>query len=74
MDFPSRKELIANQCNGDVESIRKELGVDSLGYLSLEGMLQAVPEEHRGSYCTACFSGQYPVRIEVGARKDEHEV
>jgi amidophosphoribosyltransferase len=74
MDFPSHKELIANQCNGDIEGIRKELGVDSLGYLSLEGMLQAVPEEHRGSYCTACFSGQYPVRIEAGARKDEHEV
>jgi amidophosphoribosyltransferase len=74
MDFPSREELIANRCDGDIESIRKQLGVDSLGYLSLEKMLEAVPEEHRGSYCTACFSGQYPVQIEVGAKKDEHEI
>ncbi len=74
MDFPSPKELIANRCGGEVEEIRQELGVDSLGYLSLEKLLESVPEEHRGGYCTACFSGQYPTQIEVDARKDEHEV
>lgn len=74
MDFPSHEELIANRCEGDIESIRQELGVDSLGYLSLEKMLEAVPEDHRGSYCTACFSGQYPVQVDLGAKKDEHEV
>jgi amidophosphoribosyltransferase len=74
MDFPRREELIANQCDGDVESIRQQIGVDSLRYLSIEKMLEAVPEEHRGSYCTACFSGQYPVQIDVGIKKDEHEV
>jgi len=74
MDFPSHEELIANQCHGDIESIRSQLGVDSLGYLSLERMLEAVPEEHRGSYCTACFSGKYPVQIDADAKKDEHEV
>jgi len=74
MDFPSHEELIANQCDGNIESIRRQLGVDTLGYLSLEKMLEAVPEEHRGSYCTACFSGQYPVQIDVGAKKDEHEI
>jgi amidophosphoribosyltransferase len=74
MDFPSREELIANQCDGDIESIRKRLGVDTLGYLSLEKMMEAVPEEHRGSYCTACFSGEYPVAIDIDAKKDEHEV
>ncbi len=74
MDFPSYKELIANRCDGDVESIGREIGVDSIGYLSLEKMLEAVPEEHRGSYCTACFSGRYPVPIDLDARKDEYEV
>lgn len=74
MDFPSYDELIANRCNGDIESIRQELGVDSLEYLSLEKMLEADPEEHRGSYCTACFSGRYPVPIDLDAKKDIHEV
>jgi amidophosphoribosyltransferase len=74
MDFPSREELIANRCDGNIESIREQLGVDSLGYLSLEKMLEAIPEEHHGSYCTACFSGQYPVQIEVGTKKDELEI
>jgi len=74
MDFPSYEELIANRCNGDVESIGREIGVDSIGYLSLEKMLEAVPEEHRGSYCTACFSGRYPVPIDLDAKKDEYEV
>lgn len=74
MDFPSYDELIANRCNGDIESIRQEIGVNSLEYLSLEKMLEAVPEEHRGSYCTACFSGRYPVPIDLEAKKDIHEV
>ncbi len=60
MDFPSPEELIANEMA--VEDIRKFLGVKSLGYLSLAGMLAAVPNgEH--SYCTACFSGDYPIPI-----------
>jgi len=40
-----------------VEEIAQELGVDSLGYLSLEGMTQAVAEQ--GPFCAACFSGDY---------------
>ncbi len=69
MDFPSREELIANQHNLDTESIRKELGVDSLRYLSVQGLLDSVPQEPGIGYCTACFSGEYPVAIETGARK-----
>lgn len=58
IDFPTQKELIA--VNHTVEEIRKFLGVTSLGYLSLEGLLSTVkePKEH---YCTACFSGKYPI-------------
>ncbi len=55
IDMPSKKELIG--ANHTVEEIRDLLGVDSLGYLSLEGMTAAV-EEH-GPFCDACFSGNY---------------
>ena len=41
MDFPSKDELIANQFNGDIESIRKSLGVESLNYLSVESLLES---------------------------------
>ncbi len=73
MDFPNPAELIANMCEGDVEEIRKELGVDTLGYLSLENLLASVPHERNASYCTACFSGEYPVAVEPNAAKNEYE-
>ncbi|MCS7012564.1 MAG: amidophosphoribosyltransferase [Chloroherpetonaceae bacterium] len=76
MDFPTRDKLIAYQLNGDVEKIRQELGVDSLVYLSLKGMLQSVPkyDNEQGSYCTACFSGNYPVPIdEATTEKEEND-
>jgi amidophosphoribosyltransferase len=73
MDFPSPDELIANVCGGDVDRIRKELGVDSLGYLSLEGLQRSVPTESGQDYCTACFSGVYPTEVEVNGTKDEHD-
>ena len=57
IDFPSKKELIANTLS--LEEIRKFIGVESLGYLSLEGMLKAVGKP--GNYCTACWNGQYPI-------------
>jgi amidophosphoribosyltransferase len=74
MDFPSREELIANRCDGDIEKIRQELDVDSLEYLSIEKLLESVPMGGSKGYCTACFSGNYPVEIEVGTTKVEHEV
>ncbi|MEX0774790.1 MAG: amidophosphoribosyltransferase [Phycisphaeraceae bacterium] len=60
IDFPDRSQLIAHERS--VEDIRKYLEVDSLHFLSLEGMLDCVsrPPEH---YCTACYSGKY--RLEV---------
>jgi amidophosphoribosyltransferase len=57
IDTPSREELIA--ANHTQEEIRQSLGVDSLGYLSLDGMLQSVPDGPDG-FCHACFSGDYP--------------
>jgi amidophosphoribosyltransferase len=55
IDMPSHEELIGSRLTP--EQIAQELGVDSLGYLSLEGMLSVVSEH--GSFCNACFSGEY---------------
>ena len=57
IDTPTREELIASKL--DLEGIRKHLGVDSLGYISLDGMLKSVPDGPHG-FCHACFSGDYP--------------
>lgn len=73
MDFPSPGELIANVCGGDIDRIRQELGVDSLGYLSLEGLTRSVPTEGGQDYCTACFSGRYPTHVEANGTKDERD-
>jgi amidophosphoribosyltransferase len=68
MDFPSREELIANHYNSDAE-IGEALGADSLSYLSVEGLMDAVPSGPGIGYCTACFTGNYPVAIDVDAGK-----
>jgi amidophosphoribosyltransferase len=57
IDFPTKKELIANRLS--LEEIRSYIGVESLGYLSPEGMLKAVGRPDH--YCTACWSGTYPI-------------
>jgi amidophosphoribosyltransferase len=59
IDTPDKDQLIA--ANYSVAEIAKQLGVDSLGYLSLDGMLGAVPDGPNG-FCHACFSGQYPTK------------
>jgi len=74
MDFPSSSELIANRLQGDLEKIREEIGVDTIGYLSLEKMLEAVPHDKGEGYCTACFSGLYPVPIDTETTKEEYEL
>jgi len=60
IDFPTKKELIAS--NHSIEEIAQFLGVDSLKYLSLDGMLNSMmlPKEE---FCTACFTGNYPTTI-----------
>ena len=60
MDFPDEHELAAS--GRDVEELRVLLGADSLRYLSLEGMLAATGMEP-ASFCTACFSGDYPEEV-----------
>lgn len=76
MDFPSPDELIANQYQGDIDRIAKVLGVDSLHYLSPEGLVAAVKEANPGrhDYCTACFTGNYPVPVISDVQKEENEL
>jgi amidophosphoribosyltransferase len=57
IDTPTREELIA--ANMTVDEITHAVGADSLGYLSLDGMLESVPGGPTG-FCHACFSGDYP--------------
>jgi amidophosphoribosyltransferase len=62
IDFHRSSELIANRYES-LEKIRQYLGVDSLGYLSLEGMLGCL-KYSKNHYCAACWSGKYPVNAE----------
>ncbi|HPM24451.1 MAG TPA: amidophosphoribosyltransferase, partial [Phycisphaerae bacterium] len=70
IDFPSRAELVANERT--VEEIRAYLGVDSLAYLSLEGMLTAARTAN-ADFCHACFTGEYPIPIDPTFQKDVFE-
>lgn len=60
IDTPTRKELISS--SHTLEEITKYITADSLGYLSKDGLLHAVGG-NEGSYCRACFSGEYPVKF-----------
>ena len=72
MDFPSREELIANH-HGEVSEIAQSLNADSLHYLSVEKLMQSVPQEEGIGYCNACFTGEYPVQIDLTAHKHSTE-
>jgi amidophosphoribosyltransferase len=65
IDTPLKEELIANSL--EIEEIRKYITSDSLGYLTLEGVMKAVDETKKingkESFCSACFSGKYPVEL-----------
>jgi len=76
MDFPSPEELIANRFNRDIDEMAKEIGVDSLRYLSPEGLVEAVKQSNISDkgYCTACFTGNYPVPVNEVAEKEENEI
>ncbi|KAA0238608.1 MAG: amidophosphoribosyltransferase [Dehalococcoidia bacterium] len=62
VDLATKWELIA--ANKSVEEIRQHIGADSLGYLSLEGLMKAIgePEER---HCNACFTGVYPIDVQM---------
>ena len=66
MDFPSRKELIA--ATHTLDEIKTYLRVDSLHYLSVEGMMKAVEGTPQG-HCAACFTGKYPVTFDEETEK-----
>ncbi|MEA3375264.1 MAG: amidophosphoribosyltransferase [Chloroflexota bacterium] len=70
VDMSTREELIA--ARKDVNEIARHIGVDSLGYLSVEGLLEAVRTDGSG-YCCACFTGQYPLAAVAGIGKDMFE-
>lgn len=74
MDFPTKEELVANKFNGNINDIEKELEVDSLKYISYEGMIQCTPEKDDKYYCTACFSGNYPIRVPENLNKNINEI
>jgi amidophosphoribosyltransferase len=70
VDFPTKEELLAN--NRNLEEIKDFLEVDSIGYQSLEGQLAcaALPADH---YCTACWSGKYPIPVDTALNKSAME-
>lgn len=57
IDTPHRKDLVGNA--GSVEDIRAAIGADSLAFISIDGLLEAL--DGTGGYCLGCFSGEYPV-------------
>ncbi len=80
VDMATRGELIA--ANESVEEIREHINADSLGYLSIEGTIQATGLGE-GNHCTACFTGEYPSEVplqfdkfalEDEAQRPDHEI
>ncbi|NMO21871.1 amidophosphoribosyltransferase [Pyxidicoccus fallax] len=69
IDTPSRQELIA--ATHTAEEIAKYVTADSLGYITLDGLGRAVGDPERGSFCTACFSGEYLIGDFGGAKDAE---
>ncbi|WP_415092231.1 amidophosphoribosyltransferase [Nocardioides sp.] len=69
IDFATRAELIANGL--DVDEIASSIGADSLGYISLEGMVDAT-RQPMSALCTACFTGSYPVPLPDESQLGKH--
>jgi len=73
IDTPEREQLLAARL--DIEGMVRHIGVDSLAYLTMDGLYRAVGEPGRDAvapqYCDACFSGDYPIRL---TDHDEHPV
>ncbi len=73
MDFPSRGELIANKFNAEINKIKEFLEVDSLEYLTIDEMLEAMVDHEKDNFCTACFSGDYPVKVDNSITKEIYD-
>jgi amidophosphoribosyltransferase len=74
MDFPSKEELVAHNFNSKIKDIAEYLGVDSLEYLTIDEMLEAVSEAGRENFCHACFSGKYPTQVDLKFKKEIYEI
>ena len=69
IDFATRAELIANGL--DIDGIRRSIGADSLGYVSLDGLVAAT-EQPKTRLCRACFDGEYPIELPAGDLIGKH--
>jgi len=69
IDFATRAELIANGL--EIDGIRRSIGADTLGYVSLDGLVQAT-EQPRSRLCMACFDGHYPIELPAGNLIGKH--
>lgn len=69
IDFATRAELIANGMG--IEEIARSIGADSLGYISLEGMVGAT-HQPTDSLCKACFTGEYPIELPDSSQLGKH--
>src|SRR5699024_10509419 len=67
--FASRAELVANGL--DLDGVRRAISADSLGYVSLDGLV-AASEQPRSRLCTACFDGDYPIPLPDDALIGKH--
>ncbi len=67
VDMATREELIA--ANKTVDEIRTLTGADTLGYLSVDGLLGVARGQQQGGFCDACFTGKYPVPVQLGFSK-----
>ena len=64
IDTSTKEELIAH--SKSTEEIRELIGADSLSFLSIEGMLEAIGRKYQGTncgQCLACFTGEYPTEL-----------
>jgi amidophosphoribosyltransferase len=69
VDTPTREELIAAQQS--TEQICDFIGADSLGYLSMNGLMEAVGDPQNTRFCTACYTGKYPTKINLNSSRNE---
>lgn len=69
IDFATRAELLANGL--DNEGIRRSIGADTLGYVSLAGLIAAT-EQPKTRLCRACFDGEYPIELPAGNLIGKH--
>jgi amidophosphoribosyltransferase len=69
IDFATRAELIANGL--DADGVRRSIGADSLGYISLDGLIAAT-EQPKSRLCTACYDGVYPIPLPSEALIGKH--